>query len=187
MARKILITILAALILITSAFAISDSRVSVAAGEPQTIESAPAPLTGATRSQLEEQILASTVRIEMQGWNKIGPTLQPITKGGKSHATVIDGRYLVTHNHFGYDLTTQVHPEDEGYTGITLRKADGTLLLDNAPLTAFTIVHEDLETLVLEFVDENGNGLFDTLGLPSAEMVPWDAVPWQAGTELAAH
>ncbi len=185
MARKILVTILAALILITSAFAINDSSVSVAASEPQTISTDPTPLTAATRSELEQKILATTVRIEMQGWNKIGPTLQPITNGGKSHATIIAGRYLVTHNHFSADLTTLASPEEEGYTGITLRKADGSLLLDNAPLNSFTIVHEEQETLVLEFVDENGVGLFDALGQPSAKTIAWDAVPWQVDTELA--
>lgn len=185
MASKILVTILAALIIATSAFAAIDNYNPVAAGEPQTISTDPTPLTAATRRELETKILATTVRIEMQGWNKIGPTLQPISNGGKSHATIVAGRYLVTHNHFGFDLTALASDEEEGYTGITLRKADGSLLLENAPLNSFTIAHADLETLVLEFVDENDNGLFDALGQPSAETLAWDAVPWQVGTELA--
>ena len=90
--------------------------------------------------QLEERLLAVTVRIEMEGWTTIGPYRKAITRGGKSHATVVAGRYLVTHNHFQYDLANPAQRDGVGYTGITLRKADGELLLENAPLTAFTIV-----------------------------------------------
>ncbi len=135
--------------------------------------------------QLEEHLLAVTVRIEMQGWTTIGPYRKAITRGGKSHATVVSGRFLVTHNHFEYDLAGLAREGGEGYTGITLRTAAGELLLENAPLTAFTIVHEDPETLVLEFATASGEGLFAALGQPSAEMLPWEVVAWQVGTELA--
>jgi hypothetical protein len=134
---------------------------------------------------IEDQILATTIRIEMSGWHLVGGQRLEISKGGKSHATIVGGRYLVTHNHFGYSLTETAPMDGEGYTGISLRKMDGTLILDNAPLSIFSIIREDAQTLVLEFVDQNGRGLFDKLGLPSVKTISWRSVPWQEGMELA--
>jgi hypothetical protein len=118
-------------------------------------------------ADLEEDILAVTVRIEMhaqfyfQGHQKV--------KVAYSHATILAGRYLVTHNHFKFSLTETAANGEEGYIGISLRAADGTLILNNAPLSAFTIVHTDPETLVLEFLNAKGSGLFAAKGLPSAD------------------
>ena len=38
---------------------------------------------------------------------------------------------------------------------------------------------------MLAFVDENGKGLFEGSGLPSAQFAAMDAIPLQAGVELA--
>lgn len=121
---------------------------------------------------MEAKILASTIRIEMHADYAFG----------QSHATVVGGRYLMTHNHFHYSLRDR---SGAGYKAVTLRKANGDLLLDKAPLSSFKIVHEDKEALVLEFVDRNGRGLFDALGVPSAQTLDWKSVPWVAGLELA--
>ena len=121
---------------------------------------------------MEDQILASTIRIEMLSDYYFG----------QSHGTVVGGRYLVTHNHYYFSLRDH---SGEGYKSVSLRRADGELLLDKAPLTSFKVVHEDREVLVLEFVDRNGRGLFDALGIPSAETLDWKSVPWAAGLELA--
>jgi len=134
---------------------------------------------------IESQILAVTVRIEMQGWNLIGDQRLPLTKGGKSHATIVAGRYLVTHNHFKYSLTQNTPAGGEGYTGISIRTSDEGLLVDNAPLSIFRIAYRDTQTLVLEFVDRNGLGLFENLGLPSSPVLDWKSVNWQVGMELA--
>jgi hypothetical protein len=121
----------------------------------------------------------------MHGWNIIGGQQLPLTKGGKSHATIIDGRYLVTHNHFSYSLTQVAEPNGEGYTGISIRTGDGKLMVENAPLTIFSIIHEDSETLVLEFTNQNSRGLFEELGLPSASVIDGKSVNWVNGIELA--
>lgn len=121
---------------------------------------------------IADQILAVTVRIEMHADDAFG----------QSHATVVDGRYLVTHNHFYYSLRDR---GGTGYTAVTLRRANGDLLLEKAPLSSFRVVHEDTQALVLEFVDRNGQGLFDTLGIHSAQILDWKSVPWVAGLELA--
>jgi hypothetical protein len=95
------------------------------------------------------------------------------------------GRYLVTHNHFKFSLTEPAANGQEGYIAISLRRADGTLIIDQAPLDAFTIVHADAQTLVLEFLDEQGSGLFSALGLPSANFIDWRVANLQPGIELA--
>lgn len=135
--------------------------------------------------QLAEQILGVTVRIEMH--TQFYLQEYPISKISSSHATIIGGRYLLTHNHFQFSLTQPVMEGDgqEGYMGISLRSASGGLLLENAPLSAFTIVHEDPQTLVLAFVAGNGRGLFENAGLPGAPVAGWQSVPWQEEMELA--
>ena len=62
------------------------------------------------------------------------------------------GRYLVTHNHFKFSLLETAAEGREGYLTISLHRTYGELILDRAPLSAFTIVHADPETLVLEFL-----------------------------------
>jgi hypothetical protein len=102
-----------------------------------------------------------------------------------SHATIMVGRYLVTHNHFKFSLTETAAENEKGYFAISLRRADGTLILDQAPLDAFQIVYADPQTLVLEFLNAQGRGLFSALGLPSANFTNWRALRLQPGLELA--
>jgi hypothetical protein len=134
-------------------------------------------------ANLEANLLAVTVRIEMHAqYNLQGNTY---TKAHPSHATIMAGRYLVTHNHFKFSLTETASGDEEGYIAISLRRADGTLILDHASLDAFTIVHADAQTLVLEFLNSQGGGLFSALGLPSANFVDWQDANLQSGIELA--
>jgi hypothetical protein len=95
------------------------------------------------------------------------------------------GRYLATHNHFKFPLTVTAANDEEGYLAISLRRADGTLILDEAPLDAIRIVHADSQTLVLEFLNDQGEGLFAALGLPSADFIDWRPANLQPGMELA--
>jgi hypothetical protein len=95
------------------------------------------------------------------------------------------GRYLVTHNHYKFSLTETATDDKEGYIAISLRRADGTLILDHESLDVFTIVHADAQTLVFEFLTPQGGSLFSALGLPSANFIDWQAVNLQPGAELA--
>ena len=135
--------------------------------------------------EIEQQILSTTVRIQMQGVIMIGGQQLPMTRCCKSHATVLNGRYLVTHNHFGYDLTEEAPADGEGYTGLILRSANGKMLLESVPLSALVIVYEDNETLVLDLLDEKGNSLIESLELPTPQIIDWKAVNWKVGLELA--
>jgi hypothetical protein len=53
-------------------------------------------------------------------------------------------------------------------TRLTLLKANGKVVLSDAPLNVFRIAFEDAETLVLDFGDQGELGLFAAQGLPSA-------------------
>ena len=134
---------------------------------------------------IEAQILAATIRIELHTWASFGGHTKPITT--KSHATIMDGKYLVTHNHYKYSLTEQVeaYGDVKGYTGVSLRTTNGRLLIENAPLSSFRIVYEDPATLVFEFLDENDNGLFASNNLASGQFADFYAVPLEADVELA--
>ena len=132
---------------------------------------------------LETSILAVTVRIEMHAQYELQGHMY--TKVHPSHATIMAGRYLVTHNHFKFSLTETAAGHEVGYIAISLRRADGTLIVDQAPLAAFTIAHIDAQTLVLEFVNAQGHGLFAALGLPSANFADWQAANLQPDIELA--
>jgi hypothetical protein len=144
------------------------------------------PATDAERnhcSEIENRILAVTVMIELQAQFYLQG--HRIVKETHSHATILAGRYLVTHNHYKFPLQKTAADGEEGYLAISLRRADGTLILDHAPLSAFTIAYTDLQTLVLEFINERGADLFAAMGLPSAEVNPWTETRLEPGDELA--
>jgi len=134
-------------------------------------------------ADLAADILAATVRIEMhtQYVSQEYSYIQVRT----SHATIMGGRYLVTHNHFKFSLIETAARGEEGHLAISLRRADGTLILDQATLSSFQIVYADPQTLVLEFLNDQGSGLFSALGLPSADFAAGRAVQLQPGMELA--
>ena len=154
-------------------------RVVMASAEPSCAR--PEPVWTGWCRDLEERILAATVRIELLGWRGTGDERTPMVLANRAHATVKDGRYLVTHNHFEPSLT---RPRGR-YSAVSLYRANGEIVLSQAPITAFRVVAGDAQTLVLEFVDEAGNGLFESLGLPSAPFAAWEALDLQPGVEVA--
>ena len=180
--------------LIYSAINASPAESQIAAAAPVAMSSETASVSCISPSSTQEQaacaemeasILAATIRIELHTWATFGGHTKDITT--KSHATILDGKYLVTHNHYKYALTEQVeaYGEIKGYTGVSLRTFSGDLLIENAPLNAFSIVYEDPQTLVLAFIDESDAGLFEAAGLPPAQFADTDSIPLEEGTELA--
>jgi hypothetical protein len=129
--------------------------------------------------ELEAEILAATVRLELKihdpgdgsaYWSSIG------------HGTIIAGRYLLTHNH--YNLSLQDF-EDGRERTLSLYRPDGKPITRNAPLGTFTVTTATPETLVFDFGDEGGEGLFDLLGLRSAKMDAQQAARLRPGMEVA--
>lgn len=124
---------------------------------------------------MAERTLAVTVRVEFL-------TAHEISRG---HATVVAGRYLITHNH--YPIAEACTRNEGGceITAISLFKANGEIILANAPLQSVTFDLVSPETLVLDFGDLGGQGLFEVMGLPSAEIASGESLNVTPGSEVA--
>lgn len=139
--------------------------------------------------QVEENILAATVLIKFHGTIEIedGNGYEEI-QGTISHATVIDGRYLVTHNHFGVSLSQLSQIEQYcggGFSGVSIYKVDGQPVLDNAAINVFTVLFEDGETTVLDFGLVDGQGFFAHAGMASADVAAGNNAKLRPGMEVA--
>lgn len=145
----------------------------------------PDPAHAPTCAALEAQILASTVRIELHRWQEANGQRGEHIDGGIGHATVKDGRYLVTHNHFSMPLDSIEGSVAGEQIRLSVYKANGELIIDSAQPSAFTIVAEDSETVVLDFGEYVGEGLFAMLGIPSAEFSIWPELSLAEGMEVA--
>lgn len=132
---------------------------------------------------LEQQLLASTVRLEWQRWrvndNSPGYTLLEVAKG---YGTIKEGRYLVTHNHAGMPLTAA---EDGIFVTLSIFTTGGDPILLYKRLNRITITEPSPETLLLDFGTYGGQGLFESNGLPSAKFRSWESAPLQPGLEVA--
>jgi hypothetical protein len=134
--------------------------------------------------QMEARLLDTTVRVVVQSWQ-----VNPAESGYRvqesvGYATVQDGRYLVTHNHFSMLCTPQLAPATaETFTRLIFYDADGEFILA-APLTNFAVAVEATETLVIEMKDESNRKAFASQGVTSAhfEANHFFLVP---GTEVA--
>lgn len=134
---------------------------------------------------MEQRILATTLRIEVRTWIIYveGKGYQRLSSVG--HGTVLAGRYLLTHNHFGLPLLELLSDDWDGeFATVTLYTAQGELLWQG-PLTTAAVAFDDSETLLLEFRDREGRGLFDSLGLPSADFAAGGAEQIAVGSEVA--
>jgi hypothetical protein len=131
---------------------------------------------------LEQQILASTVRLEWHVWIKKEDANGYTRVDRIGHATIKDGRYLVTHNHGEIqqsDLTSN------RLNRISIFTAAGVPRLMNVPLTTVAIAVQDAETLVLDFGVYDGQGLFAMEGMSSAEFKAWESLLLQPGMQVA--
>jgi hypothetical protein len=138
---------------------------------------------------MERQILSATVRIQLHGRIEIedGYNAQ-LVNGTLSHATIVKDRYLVTHNHFGIPLSQAVQYgrySNGGFTGVSLYSVGGETLLDQAPITAFTVAAEYAETTLLDFGVIDGQGFFARAGLRSARFTTWEQIELDQDTEVA--
>jgi hypothetical protein len=98
----------------------------------------------------------------------------------------MDGRYLVTHNHFSVPLSMLKNVKNNGTAAVSMYKANGERIILEAPPTVFTVVVEDPETLVLDFgTNDAGQGFFEMLGMPSAKFKARQDLQLQPGMEVA--
>lgn len=151
----------------------------------------PTPKSTEPSREIEREILASTVRMEVELWTKrpIGPAESGLYEysraKGNGYGTIRDGRYLVTHNHYDILLPTLDHPIVFDYSSVRLFRANGERLAVMDLNNAFVVAEEQLETLVLDFGTVAGEGFFTTMGLPSANFASWEELALQPGITVA--
>ena len=152
-------------------------------GQLQTTSCAKPNITDVERcQQLEAEILDVTLRLEI--------TVKRLNDDGSSgpsfvsvgHATVVDGRFLVTHNHFAQSPDEQY---DSQLLTLSAYRADGTAAIHRAPSHTFQVFSAGPETLVFDFGQYGGQGAFDYLGLTSAQLATWQALELRPGVEVA--
>lgn len=134
--------------------------------------------------EIEQRILATTLRIEIQKYVYVED--QGLTElFSTGYGTVIAGRYLVTHNHFKLPLLELLADDVNGrYATVWLYTADDMLLWEG-PLTQASATFVDSESLLLEFLDQDGRGLFEQLGVPSADFSTLETGVVLPGAEVA--
>jgi hypothetical protein len=162
----------------------------------------PSPENAQTCAAIEEQILATTLRIDLHLWqgeadgessgNIEGSIKRGTLADGRytvthdvGHGTVKDGRYLVTHNHFNIPLDSSEETLAGAQLLISVYKANGEVVLDNVQSSVYTIAAKDSETVVLDFGELGGKGFFSMLGIPSAEFNNWQSLSLAPGMEVA--
>lgn len=134
-------------------------------------------IVAACRAQ-EGRILAATVRLELIAITQDGNGKELLT----GHGTVMAGRYVLTHNHYG--LT----PEEFGngrLISLTVYKSDGRLALKDVRPGSLSVIAVAPEALLLDFGDYGGPGLLGVVGLASAEFAGVAVESLQPGMELA--
>ncbi len=143
---------------------------------------APASLNKARCEEMEAAILAVTVRLELRIYAPDSLGEYQLEDSSVGHGTIIEGRYLLTHNHFGLSLEDAA---DNRQRTVTLYRHDGEVILQNAPFSAFEVTAAGPETLLFDFGSFGELGLFAALGLPSATVEPERAQELQPGVEVA--
>ena len=130
---------------------------------------------------MEAAILASTVRLRLE-------ELAPAEGGFEvvdhsiGHATVMAGRYLVTHNHFSLSLAN-LH--DGRLRRLSAYGPDGRVIVQHAPLHVFEVLVAEPQTLVLDFGTYGRQGALAYFGFSSAEFIDWRTSGLQPGDEVA--
>lgn len=137
---------------------------------------------------MEQTILDATVRIEFHGTIEIDDSYGVTQINGTiSHATVINSRYLLTHNHFGIPLS-QIKVFEQhaakSFSGVSVYKLDGTAVLDHAALNSFTVVEERDESVLLDFGTIQEEGFFTQVGIASAKSGNFEDGLLQPNTEI---
>jgi hypothetical protein len=127
----------------------------------------------------EAQILASVVRIVLHADFQKGQLTD--FRGNVGHATVMAGRYLITHNHFSIDLSALSPANHQEVTGFSLYNAAGQRIVHNAPASTFQVAAQDSETLVLDF----GPDYFNNLNMTSASFMTAKDAKLSVGAEVA--
>lgn len=138
----------------------------------------PTPDLAPACDEAARQILASTVRLGLIAARQDGGGDELLN----GHGTVRDGRYVVTHNHYGLSL------EEYGngrLVNLSLYRADGSIVLQDVPPGSVVVTAIGPETLLFDFGEYGGQGLLSVVGLASASFGTPASVGVQPGAEVA--
>lgn len=97
------------------------------------------------------------------------------------HATLRDGRFLVTHNHY---LPLEQSELKALPITVYLYDSSGRLIL-RSPLSDFEIIHESAEILVFEMKYDYLAQRVSKAGITSATFADWHSLPLEVGQEVA--
>jgi len=145
----------------------------------------PAPAMAATCQAMEDEILASTVRLLM-----FTPIMHVEGEGYRivnsmGHATVMNGRYLVTHNHYDETILSMLLQEDpDNLITVNIYNSNGEII-SQVPGQMLKVLRVEHETVVYDLGEKDGIGYLTTLGIPSAKMLSLPSVSLEAGMEVA--
>jgi len=145
----------------------------------------PIPTNAAICQKMEQEILDATVRFLMYTPLMHVDGTGYMIVNGDGHATIMNGRYLVTHNHFDeffFSLLQQGNPDN--LITIDIYNTNGELILQ-VPGQTLSVVVVEHETVVFDFGEKDGLGFFAAHGLPSAKFLAQSDMPLQPGMEVA--
>ena len=163
----------------------SNGQTAAAAGTNQAAPVSCAAPRGAEVQgcrKLEAEILDATLRLQI-----VVKTLDPLgvdrpANMSIGHATVMAGRFLVTHNHFALSPTDL---RDGRLLSLSAYRADGSPAIHQAPAHTFSVLVAGPHALVFDFGHYAGQGALDYLGISSARFAAWQSLELQPGTEVA--
>lgn len=144
-----------------------------------------------TCREIERQLLGCTVRLEIEAWIKtpFGPEGSEMFEyrraAGDGHATVMNGRYLVTHNHFDIPPSMLADLDSIEFGAVSIYAADGRKVDTEVQPPFLSVTAGDPESLVLDFGMVGSKGYFAALGLPSAQFMSWGEIQLESGAEVA--
>lgn len=143
-------------------------------------------MSGSERVQAtSDEILASTVRIMIYSSIMYVEGHGYLILNGNGYATIKDGRYLVSHNHYNETVFSMLQAGDpDNLLFINVYDAKGGILLQ-VPAQTVTVALAEGETSVWDFGQVDGVGVFASLGLPSAQFMTGQRLALQPGMEVA--
>ena len=131
--------------------------------------------------QIDAAILSTTVCIHLQAWRVKQDESGYFVDESIGHATVMDGRFLVTHNH--YSLLEQADLPESSIS-VAIFDAKGRHLF-SAPLTDFSVTPTAAETCLFELKYEYWQDKLAAAGIQSAQFANWQQLDLQPGMEVA--
>lgn len=131
--------------------------------------------------QWEASILDVTLRLEL-ALKTLGDEPSRSITVTIAHATVVGGRFLVTHNHFALSPGQQ---HDSQLLSLSAYHPDATPAIHQAPPHTFRVFSAGPQTLVFDFGEYGGQGAFDYMGIASAQVGTWQALGLRPGMEVA--